>query len=225
MATTTHLVCGFETLSKSIETPLERDSLSLSHERFKVRGPHGPPSGAESGRGRRGGCETGMGHGAPRLKQVRSWGLSSGRAGATAAMGADRKLAPHDHDQPAGALEAGAVRAASLNGGRNACAPTSTITPTPSVPRSRVQPAGHSLHRRRGMTSEIDQDHHRCTRHLHETTPARFYAARLRQPRSGCIFCIWASAAAPALVTFTALQRRQQQELRKRQQRQPWKQR
>ena len=62
-----------------------------------------------------------------------------------------------------GALPAGAVRAASLNGGRNACAPTSTITPAPSVPRSRVQPAGHSLHRRRAMASEIDQDHRRCT--------------------------------------------------------------
>ena len=166
-----------------------------------------------------------MGHGTPRLKQVRSWGLSSGRSGATAAMGAACKLAPHDHDQPAGALQAGAVRAVSLNGGRNACAPTSTITPTPSVPRSRVQPAGHSLHRRRGMTSEIDQDHHRCTRHLHETTPARFYAARLRQPRSGCNFYIRTPTAAPALATFAALQRRQQQELRKRQQQRLWKQR
>ena len=45
-----------------------------------------------------------------------------------------------------GALPAGAVRAASLNGGRNACAPTSTIIPAPSVPRLRVQPDGHSLH-------------------------------------------------------------------------------
>ena len=66
-----------------------------------VRGPHGPPSGAEAGRSRRGGCEAGMGHGAPRLKQGRSWGLSSGRAGVTAAIGAACKLAPHDHDQPA----------------------------------------------------------------------------------------------------------------------------
>ena len=62
-----------------------------------------------------------------------------------------------------GALPAGAVRAASLNGGRNACAPTSTITPAPSVPRSRVQPDGHSLHqifaaRARAMASEIDQN-------------------------------------------------------------------
>ena len=67
----------------------------------EVRGPHGPPSGAEAGRSRRGGCEAGMGHGAPRLKQGRSWGLSSGRAGVTAAIGAACKLAPHDHDQPA----------------------------------------------------------------------------------------------------------------------------
>ena len=62
-----------------------------------------------------------------------------------------------------GALPAGAVRADSLNGGRNACAPTSTITPAPSVPRSRVQPDGHSLHqifaaRARAMASEIDQN-------------------------------------------------------------------
>jgi hypothetical protein len=42
-----------------------------------------------------------MGHGAPRLKQGRSWGLSSGRAGVTAAIVAACKLAPHDHDQPA----------------------------------------------------------------------------------------------------------------------------
>ena len=66
-----------------------------------VRGLHGPPSGAEAGRSRRGGCEAGMGHGAPRLKQGRSWGLSSGRAGVTAAIVAACKLAPHDHDQPA----------------------------------------------------------------------------------------------------------------------------
>ena len=118
-----------------------------------------------------------MGHGAPRLKQGRSWGLSSGRAGAT---GAACKLAPHDHDQPAGALPAGAARAASLNGGRNACAPTSTITPAPPVPRSRVQPDGHSLH---------PQTCH-CTRSARENTS-----------RSGCIFCIRAPAAAPALAT------------------------
>ena len=62
---------------------------------------------------RAGAAEAGMGHGAPRLKQGRSWGLSSGRAGVTAAIGAACKLAPHDHDQPAGALLAGAVRAAS----------------------------------------------------------------------------------------------------------------
>ena len=79
-----------------------------------------------------------------------------------------------------GALPAGAVRAASLNGGRNACAPTSTITPAPSVPRSRVQPDGHSLH---------PQTCH-CTRSARENTS-----------RSGCIFCIRASAAAPALAT------------------------
>jgi len=111
-----------------------------------------------------------MGHGTPRLKQVRSWGLSSGRSGATAAMGAACKLAPHDHDQPAGALTAGTVWAAFLNGGRNACAPTSTITPASSVPRSHVQPVGHSLHRRRVMGSEIDQDHRRCTRSARDNT-------------------------------------------------------
>ena len=128
-----------------------------------VRGPHGPPSGAEAGRSRRGGCEADMGHGAPRLKQGRSWGLSSGRAGVTAAIGAACKLAPHDHDQPAERCQRGQCGAASLNGGRNACAPTSTITPAPPVPRSRVQPDGHSLHqifaaRARAMASEIDQN-------------------------------------------------------------------
>jgi hypothetical protein len=79
-----------------------------------------------------------------------------------------------------GALPAGAVRAASLNGGRKACAPTSTITPAPPVPRSRVQPDGHSLH---------PQTCH-CTRSARENTS-----------RSGCIFCIRAPAAAPALAT------------------------
>ena len=80
-----------------------------------------------------------------------------------------------------GALPAGAVRAASLNGGRNACAPTSTITPAPSVPRSRVQPDGHSLHRRSAMASEIDQDRRRCTRSARNTSRAQDASASGRQ--------------------------------------------
>ena len=108
-----------------------------------------------------------------------------------------------------GALPAGAVRAASLNGGRNACAPTSTIHRRRPCRACACNPTDTAFTRRRAIA-----------RDLHEKTPAAQDAssasgrqqqhprtchctrsARENTSRSGCIFCIRAPATAPTLAT------------------------